>query len=407
LLFAEFLLYTLLGRAWEVDLKRAIALAGGGPAVGLSLGTLKRLHQEPDIRFDVWTLSCIGAWLGIVWNQADPGSEAETSEQFFRGIFRPDDVYERFPVAAAFAPDFESNLRNAVSFMLNPASYHNLVVPEAIAEAWQEIMKFAVDPRQWSMANLNALFLNQVLAVNPWSRFMTSWIYKSQTRGLSRIYYPDSAFLAQIDFSRLTEPGRPVIYHNAYNLTDDRLELFSNLNKAYQPIRAETLCACSALPFIEEPVVMGDKTYCEGATVDTVNFQDLLKNHPDLEEVWVSRILDIKQVRKPENLYDALNNLVMLFAATTSEDDVKLFKTHVAEERPDLKVIEIPVAYNVNYDWSWSNLNRSMAEGADAADKVIAAYRQGRTLTPAESEWISEEPVSVFNKSRKAGGKRK
>ncbi|MBF0323557.1 MAG: patatin-like phospholipase family protein [Alphaproteobacteria bacterium] len=372
-------------------MRRAIALAGGGPAVGISLGALKRLHQEPDIRFDVWTLSCIGAWLGIVWNQADIGHEAEVAETFFRKIFRPDNVYDRFPVAAAFAPDFEASLRNSVSFMLNPASYHNLVVPEAILEAWQEILRFASDPRQWSMANVNALVLNQILAVNPWSRFLTSLIYKSETKGLSRIYYPDSAFLAQIDFSRLSEPGRPTIYHNAYNLTDDRLELFSNLNPKYQKIRAETLCACSALPYIEDPVTIGDKTYCEGATVDTVNFQDLLTNHPDLEEVWVSRILDIKQVKKPENLYDALNNLVMLFAATTSEDDVRLFKTHVEKDRPDLKVIEIPVAYNVNYDWSWSNLDRGIAEGADAADHVIKAYRDGRNLTAAESERVSRE----------------
>ena len=374
-------------------MKRAICLAGGGPAVGLSLGTLKRLHEEPDIRFDVWSLACIGAWLGIVWNQAEPGREVETSEQFFRGIFRPDDVYDRFPVAAAFAPDFQDNMRNALEFVMDPASYRNLVVPSAIHQAWSDILRFAGDPGQWSQANLNALILNQVLAVNPFSRFLTSWIYKSKTRGLSRIYYPDSAFLQQLDFHRLSEPGRPVLYHNAYNLTDDRLELFSNKDEKYQRIGAQTLCACSALPYIEEPVVIDGRTYCEGATVDTVNFEDLMRNHPDLDEVWVSRILDIKQVRKPANLYDALNNLVMLFAATTSEDDVKLFKIHVAKTHPDLKVIEIPVAFNIDYDWSYSNLDRSILEGYDAADHVVEAYRQGRLLSDAESEAVSVLPA--------------
>ena len=372
-------------------MKRAICLAGGGPAVGLSLGTLKRLSEEEDIAFDVWSLACIGAWLGIVWNQADPGKEFETSEAFFRGIFRPDDVYDRFPVAAAFAPDFQENQRNILEFIMDPASYHNLVVPAAISQAWMDILKFAGDPTQWSQANFNAMLLNQVLAVNPYSRFITSLMYKSKTRGLSRIYYPDSAFLAQIDFKRLYEPGRPVLYHNAYNLTDDQLELFSNKDAKYQKIRAETLCACSALPYIEEPVVMDGKTYCEGATVDTVNFEDLMRNHPDLDEVWVSRILDIKQVRKPANLYDALNNLVMLFAATTSEDDVKLFKYHVAESYPNLKVIEIPVAFNIDYDWSYSNLDRSIIEGYDAADQVLAAYRQDRYLTAAEAAAVSVE----------------
>ena len=256
-----------------------------------------------------------------------------------------------------------------------------------------EILRFAGDPSQWSQANFNALILNQVLAVNPLSRFVTSLMYKSKTRGLSRIYYPNSAFLQQLDFKRLYEPGRPVLYHNAYNLTDDRLELFSNKDSKYQKISAETLCACSALPYIEEPVVFGGKTYCEGATVDTVNFEDLMRNHPDLDEVWVSRILDIKQVRKPANLYDALNNLVMLFAATTSEDDVKLFKYHVAKTHPNLKVIEIPVAFNIDYDWNYSNLDRSIDEGYDAADHVLKAYRDGRELTRIEAESVSVLPA--------------
>lgn len=374
-------------------MKRAICLAGGGPAVGLSLGTLKRLHEEPGMNFDVWSLACIGAWLGIVWNQADKGAEYQTSLDFFRGIFRPDDVYDRFPIAAAFAPDYQDSFRNMVEFMIDPASYRNMVVPAAIQEAWVDILRFAGDPSRWSQANFNALILNQVMAVNPFSRFVTSLMYKSKTRGLSRIYYPDSAFLKQIAFQRLYEPGRPVLYHNAYNLTDDRLELFSNKDGQYQKISAETLCACSALPYIEEPVVFGGKTYCEGATVDTVNFEDLMRNHPDLDEVWVSRILDIKQVRKPQNLYDALNNLVMLFAATTSEDDVKLFKHHVAKTHPNLKIIEIPVAFNIDYDWNYSNLERSIDEGYDAADQVLAAYVQGKTLTPVQSAAVSVLPA--------------
>jgi predicted acylesterase/phospholipase RssA len=373
--------------------KRAIALAGGGPAVGLSIGGLKRLHEEPDIRFDVWTLSCIGAWLGIVWNQAEPGTEVETSVEFFRGIFRPDSLYDKFPIAAAFAPDWVECMGNTVQFALDPRSYENLVVPDAILAATEELARFATDPRQWSNSNFNTLILNQVLAVNPWTRFMTSMLYKSKTRGLSRIYYKDSALLGSIKFDKLYEPGKPVLYHNAYNLTDDRLELFSNANAKYPRISGHTLCACSALPYIEEPVVLDGKTYCEGATVDTVNFEDLLKNHPDLDEVWVSRILDIKQVRKPENLYDALNNLVMLFAATTSEDDVRLFKHHVAKSHPDLRVIEIPVAFNVNYDWTYSNLDRSIAEGYEAADAVVAAYRQGRSLSRNEAEKVSVEPA--------------
>ncbi|MCS3446130.1 MULTISPECIES: hypothetical protein [Bradyrhizobium] len=48
----------------------------------------------------------------------------------------------------------------------------------------------------------------------------------------------------------------------------------------------------------------------------------------------MSLIVDSKQVRKPENLHDALANLCQLFAATVGEDDVKLFKYHVRYDKP-------------------------------------------------------------------------
>ncbi len=97
--------------------------------------------------------------------------------------------------------------------------------------------------------------------------------------------------------------------------------------------------------------------------------------NPDLNEVWGSRILDIKQIRQPENLYDALNNLVMLFAATTSKDDVKLFKYKVAESGRDIRGIEIPVEANISYDWTWENLDRSIEDGYRATNGVLSAYR--------------------------------
>ena len=57
--------------------KRAITLGGGGPAAGLHIGVLEALADE-DITFDVWALSCIGAWVGIVYNQF--GDEVENKK---------------------------------------------------------------------------------------------------------------------------------------------------------------------------------------------------------------------------------------------------------------------------------------------------------------------------------------
>lgn len=367
-------------------IKRAIFLSGGGPAVGLSIGVLKRLQQEPDITFDIWSSACIGAWLSVAWHQADKGQELDQTIGFFRKIFRPASVYERFPIASAFAPDFFSDFANRLSYFFNPGSYQGLIVPEAIGEAAEHVRHFMGNPKYWTPHNLNDVLLNGILAVNPLSRFMIGAMYQTKTKGLAKIYSPDSMFLDRLDFDRLYQPDKPALFHNAYNLTQQRLELFTNKPDHYNlpQMNAQTLCACSALPFIEEPVEINGDTYCEGATVDTVNFFDFLHHHPDVEEVWVSRILDLKQVRQPENLYDALNNLIMLFAASASEDAVKAFKREVAESGRKIDIIEIPVSPHINYDWTWENLDRGIDDGYQATDDMIASYR---------SRQLREHPV--------------
>lgn len=354
-------------------MKRAIALAGGGPAVGLSIGALKKLCHEEKMQFDVWSTACIGAWLAVVYNQCDPGKELEQTEKFFRDIFIKDDVYSKFPMASVFAPNWMHYMTQNIAFMSSPSTYQNLVVPEAIQEAIENVMSYATDPKQWSLGNFNALIFNDFLRVNPVSRFLTSAIWLGSPNGISQIYYEKSSFLEKIDFDRLFEEGKPTIYHNAYNISKQRLELFGNKHK-YAPITAQTLCACSALPYIEQTVEINGDTYCEGATIDTVNFEHLMQNHPDLDEIWVSRILDAKQIRKPDNLYDALNNLVMLFASTTSEDDVRLFKYKVKEHGYKVKVIEIPVSNNINYDWSYGNLDNSIELGYKATVETYNRY---------------------------------
>ena len=193
--------------------------------------------------------------------------------------------------------------------------------------------------------DFNGWILNQAMAPNPFVRYLTSMMYLSNVNGLSRINYPDSEFMKGHKFEGAgkAREEKPAIFHNAWNLDKQKLALFSNREmqntEEYKgSIDARSLCACSALPFVEGTVEIDGVTYCEGALVDTVNFWSLLEEHhkPDdkLDEIWVSRIVDSKQVRKPENLHDALANLCQLFAATVGEDDVNLFKYHVRYDNP-------------------------------------------------------------------------
>jgi len=248
------------------------------------------------------------------------------------------------------------------------------------------------------------------MAPNPFVRNMMSMMYLSDVNGLSRINYPKSEFMKRINFERLKDADMPTIVHNAWNLDKRQLALFSNRplnvhNEKYRfdgAIDASTLCACSALPFIEGTVEIGQDTYCEGALVDTVNFDSLLEEHPDLEEIWVSRIVDTKQIQKPENLHDALANLCQLFAATVGEDDVNLFKYHVrCDEKSDaekqrtkkLKVVEIHVPGHINFKWNHSNLDNGCKLGKASAEQAIKAYDEHESRDPHDGpHFINEEP---------------
>jgi predicted acylesterase/phospholipase RssA len=395
--------------------RRAITLGGGGPAAGLHIGVLDALAAD-DKKFDIWALSCIGAWVGIVYNQFDKKEvkdkdRPEQTYQFFKnGVFRDDESYERFPINTVFGPDWRANTKALNKFISDSDNYKDFVWdPYKMMDSFQETMSLFFNRmsdddekrkkfQKLDEGDINGWILNQAMAPNPLVRYLTSMMYLSNVTGLSRINYPNSAFMKGIKFERLfpkeDEEDKPFIFHNAWNLDKRELALFSNRrtgDKAYQgPINASTLCACSALPFVEETVKMGGDTYCEGALVDTVNFQTLIENHGhEIDEIWVSRIVDSKQIRKPENLHDALANLCQLFAATVGEDDVKLFKYHLKEENNwKGTVVEIHVPAHINFKWNHSNLDQGRQLGRAAAEKAIAAYEAAGTTIAADNEKV-------------------
>jgi predicted acylesterase/phospholipase RssA len=402
--------------------KRAITLGGGGPAAGLHIGVLEALHAA-DItpRINVWALSCIGAWVGIVYNQwGDNENKVEKTYQFFKnGVFRDDESYKRFPINTVFGPDWRSNVKALNNFVTDRDNYKDFMWdPYRMMDVFQDSMELLFNQlpdsgqnkkfKKLDEGDFNRWILNQAMATNPFVRYLTSMMYLSNISGLSRINYPDSEFMKGINFEELKKQGKPHIFHNAWNLDEQKLALFSNrgmekTSEEYKgPIDARTLCACSALPFIEGTVEIDGVTYCEGALVDTVNFESLLEQHPDLDEIWVSRIVDSKQIRKPENLHDALANLCQLFAATVGEDDVKLFKYHLQYDRPQSgnkkdrwngTVVEIHVPGHINFKWNHSNLDNGRELGRAAAEQAIKAYEERKNEQhPDKPLFINDEP---------------
>jgi len=248
----------------EPMVKRAITLGGGGPAAGLHIGVLEALANA-GITFDVWALSCIGAWVGIVYNQfdnVDDKDRAKKTHQFFKdGVFRDDESYKRFPLNTVFGPDWGSIGTTLTNFAIDPRNYKHLWDPSSMVNAVRDSMSLWFPQQKFTIpdtGDINRWILNQVLAPNPFVRYLTSMMYLSHVTGLSRINYPHSQFMKSINFEELKKSGKPFIFHNAWNLDEHKLALFSNRpmttkadKKEYGgPISASSLCACSALPFM-------------------------------------------------------------------------------------------------------------------------------------------------------------
>ena len=112
-------------------MKRAITLGGGGPAAGLHIGALKAF-EEFDMDFDVWSLSCIGVWVGGQYLSYPKAEALKKTEEHFRDYIFVDDItYDKWPISGGFTPNLQSWMQAGMKFMADPKSYQNLYSPSA------------------------------------------------------------------------------------------------------------------------------------------------------------------------------------------------------------------------------------------------------------------------------------
>jgi predicted acylesterase/phospholipase RssA len=360
--------------------KRAIALAGRGSVAGLHIGAL-RYFKSVGIEFDVWALSGIGAWVGIIYNQAEEGREVEQTYEFFRNnVFRDDAIYESFPFNAICTPDLFGTAHALTKFALQPESYRSLLLPKHIFSALANGLSVLSGRRgKWSEGDLNRSLFNDVLAVNPFTRLWTSAMLKSEIEGLARTHYPDSSLFKKINFDRLYDEGKPYILHNAWNLSQQKLELFSNKGYPYRPISAASMCACSSLFYFDQPVEIDGDEYCGGSMVDTVNFKTLLQDHPDLDEIWIMRFTPGHIYPQPRNLHEAAAFLSQLYEAHIADGDNELFKYHVMkDDKWHGRIVEMTINSKVTGAENRTNLERGVERGARAALEASRSYSASR-----------------------------
>lgn len=360
-------------------MKRAIALSGGGPPVGLQLGVLKAL-DEHQIGFDVFTTDCIGSWTACIYNSHPKAERFEKMKAFYSACFVPDEVFEGFSVPVnIFVTDYFKDLAIYWQKLLDPGTYQGLFLPRHLSEFMLEYL----NPFNYPKNSVDfSLMITKAMSLHPWSRLMFKLVYQNRKTGRSWLLgpadYGDDFVGRYIDFEKLMTI-RSMIYLNAFNLSKREINLFVNRkdHTSYKPISLRALKANSSiLGYLENWEIDGDR-YCEGAVADTVNFKDLIVNHPDLNEVWVINILDYKEIKPPKNQLEADLLAVELPFTTIAHDDIKLFDFYLKEAGLDkkIKLIKIDLSYkDLDFFWKRSTLEKGIQVGYKGGVAAVKNY---------------------------------
>lgn len=359
--------------------KRAIALSGGGPPVGLQVGALKAL-DEHDIDFSVFTTDCIGSWTACIHNSQPKEKRYDKMKEFYDACFVPDDVFDGFSVPVnIFITDYFEDAQRYWEKLMDLSTYEGLWLPRAI----NEYMMHYLNPANFPKSSVDwSLMITKGMTLNPFARLMFKLYYQNRKTGRAWLLGPGdhgSEFVGQyIDFNKLMQIDN-MIYLNTFNLARREINLFVNRNDHpdYKPITLKALKVNSSiLGYLENWEIDGDP-YCEGAVADTVNFKDLLRNHSDLDEIWVINILDYKAIKPPENLLEADLLAVELPFATIAHDDIKIFNLFLKKSGLDKKIkfVKINLSYKeLDFFWKRSTLEKGIEVGYSGAKATIDRY---------------------------------
>src|SRR5439155_19061095 len=123
--------------------------------------------------------------------------------------------------------EFVRDPENYKDFQFHPYRMMDYV-QDSLAILFDHLPSREKPPKKWDEGDVNKWILNQVMAPNPFIRYLTSMMYLSNLNGLSRINYPKSEFMKVIDFGELSRNGKPFIFHNAWDLDRKKLAFFSN-----------------------------------------------------------------------------------------------------------------------------------------------------------------------------------
>lgn len=358
--------------------KRALVPGGGGPGLGGILGVLDVLadHGMTD-SFKVISASCIGAWVAVVYYSREDTQAERATYDWFKPVFQPADVHSSWPVNRIFAADYRGNAKAHLQYLTDPKTLRDAFVPAEMFNVGIDTLKYMMSPGKWLDESTTNILIASWMGAHPVTRLLAGLQYRTAQNGMFRIFYEDAPLLRELHIHNLYKPDRPEIRFNAVNLSlpTPAGVLFTNRIDQYGMIDARTLCACSALPSIFSPIEIKGDIHCEGATVDTVQFINLLEDHPDLDEVWIIRIVGLNQAAPPRDATEALANSFMIPAASIGELNIEAFRAKAKALNWQGRIIEIPVP-KLKWEWSIPNLELGHRLGTEAARAVVEEYEK-------------------------------
>jgi NTE family protein len=321
----------------ESKARTALVLGGGAPNMALMAGGVAAFVDR-GVRFDVISTSGAGSLAGLLW-LAPKGQTPAEALRSVKTMSVVDLVFQNFPV-----------------------NYKVFQKPGLLADLWRSALAanpfFSIKPHEYENSPLYAL----------WADWMAFWAATLCPGGL----HPNSwglcapaPFIEQIiDFDKLRHITEPYFYLNAYNVSREIIDDFTQ-----NEITPNHFRAALAFPFIYGPFHLNGDLYYEGAVVDCLNFKDLSEKHTGLKTIVVFDVLGTDTlIRKPRNLYDSWVLSMIIPLVKTAEDNLELFalKHNKGWNKADgastdlLKVeFDVPDEYLVEaLDWSESNATR-------------------------------------------------
>lgn len=310
--------------------RTALVISGGAPNATLVAGALVAF-EEQGISFDVVSTAGAGALLGLMYLAPKNGDPVATLRNL-SDIGIADPIYEAFPV-----------------------NFKVFNKPGAMAGIYRHLL------------GMNPLMdqLKQWPAMDPFSQWIKDGAELVLACACPSDLNPESTGLCAhvpfaedlIDFAKIPQIA-PAFYVNAYNLTTRQM---ANWDKSQ--IDLQHLQAALSFPLIYPPTQIGEEFFIEGAVLDTLNFKDLLKNHPDLEEIVIFDILGAERLlHPPRDLYDAWVMSIITPLVEIARDDIKIFEDRY---KGNICLHKVPLLDGIPeddlpeaFDWSRSNLSR-------------------------------------------------